>query len=186
MRHFQQSKLCLVLNMSARSSTLYCKCKVHQLLFYVIYFFLYSSPGEYLFKHIYVISKGGLTKGVICLALLGYFHASLSSSLSLSGSSSSLLAEKVVDSSIGPSPCLFRRRHALVCFYVIAWPIHLNIYLDLFSDICVLLEMLNLGMLIQIDRCHPCFVIAQNLKPRLRNVSCAFVQFFPPQHLKCN
>ena len=103
--------------------------QVHQLLFYVIYFFFYSSAAEYLFKHIYVISKGGLTKGVICLALLGYFHASLSSSLSLSGSSSSLLAVKVVDSSIGPSPCLFRRRHALVCFYGIAWSIHLNIYL---------------------------------------------------------
>ena len=102
------------------------------------YIFFYSSPGEYLFKHIYVISKGGLTKGVICLALLGYFHASLSSPLSLSGSSSSLLAVKVVDSSIGPSPCLFRRRHALVCFYGIAWSIHLNIYLDLFPDICIL------------------------------------------------
>ena len=125
-RHFQHSKLCLVLNMSARSSTLYCKCKVHQLLFDVIYFFLYSSPGEYLFKHIYVISKGGLTKGVICLALLGYFHASLSSSLSLSVSSSSLLAEKVVDCSIGPSPCLFRG-HALVCFDGISSSIHLNI-----------------------------------------------------------
>ena len=102
--------------------------QVPQLLFYVIYFFLYSSAAEYLFKHIYVISKGGLTKGVICLALLGYFHASLSSSLSLSGSSSSLLAVKVVDSSIGPSPCLFRG-HALVCFYGISSSIHLNIYL---------------------------------------------------------
>ena len=132
--------------MSARSSTLYCKCKAHQLLFYMIYFFLYSSAAEYLFKHVYVISQGGLTKGVICLALLGYFHASLSSSLSLSGSSSSLLAVKVVDSSIGPSPCLFRRRHALVCFYGISSSIHLNIYLDLYPDICILFENIELAI----------------------------------------
>ena len=146
--------------------------QVPQLLFYVIHFFLYSSPGEYLFKHIYVISKGGLTKGVICLALLGYFHASLSSSLSLSASSSSLLAVKVVYSSIGPSPCLFRRRHALVCFYGISSSIHLNIWLGPIPW--------YLYSIWKYRTCHPCFVIAQNLKPWLWNVSCAFVQFFPP------
>ena len=144
--HFQHSKLCLVLNMSARSSTLCCKCKVPQLLFYVIYFFLYSSAAEYLFKHVYVISQGGLTKGVICLALLGYFHASLSSSLSLSGSSSSLLAVKVVDSSIGPSPCLFRRDMHLCAFMA---SLRLFIWisnLDLFPDICILFENIELAI----------------------------------------
>ena len=46
--------------------------QVPQLLFHVIHFFLYSSAADYLFKHVYVISKGGLTKGVICLALLAW------------------------------------------------------------------------------------------------------------------
>ena len=54
-----------------------------------------------------------------------------------------LLADKVVDCSIGPSPRLFKG-HALVCFDGISWSIHLNIYLDLFEEVASLISVVYL------------------------------------------